>query len=131
MRITRGSELAERRESYHLREPRGVLFAVAQTRHIRRLPLAEHRDHDLLSEVVEFDPSTRYTQLDKYAGTLEYDACALLRFENGMVGRLPYSGSVTLSVSTRTTHAWLPSSSSNSNVKMPASCPSVKRIEYA
>ena len=51
------------------------------------------------SEIVEVKPATKYTELEKYGGTLGYDAYASLRFENGMVGCLQYSGSVTHSAS--------------------------------
>jgi myo-inositol 2-dehydrogenase/D-chiro-inositol 1-dehydrogenase/scyllo-inositol 2-dehydrogenase (NAD+) len=51
------------------------------------------------SEIVEVKPATKYTKLDKYGGTLGYDAYASLRFANGMVGCLQYSGSVTHSAS--------------------------------
>ncbi len=51
------------------------------------------------SEIVEVNPTTKYTKLDKYGGTLGYDAYASLRFANGMVGCLQYSGSVTHSAS--------------------------------
>ncbi len=51
------------------------------------------------SEIVEVNPTTKYTTLDKYGGTLGYDAYASLRFANGMVGCLQYSGSVTHSAS--------------------------------
>ncbi len=47
------------------------------------------------SEIVEVNPTTKYTPLHKYGGTLGYDAYASLRFANGMVGCLQYSGSVT------------------------------------
>lgn len=47
------------------------------------------------SDIVEVHPTTKYTQLAKYGGTLGYDASASLRFANGMVGCLQYSGSVT------------------------------------
>ncbi len=51
------------------------------------------------SEIVEVNPTTKYTKLDQYGGTLGYDAYASLRFANGMVGCLQYSGSVTHSAS--------------------------------
>jgi myo-inositol 2-dehydrogenase/D-chiro-inositol 1-dehydrogenase/scyllo-inositol 2-dehydrogenase (NAD+) len=51
------------------------------------------------SEIVEVNPATKYTTLEKYGGTLGYDAYASLRFANGMVGCLQYSGSVTHSAS--------------------------------
>ncbi len=47
------------------------------------------------SDIVEVHPTTKYTKLAKYGGTLGYDAAAALRFANGMVGSLQYSGSVT------------------------------------
>jgi predicted dehydrogenase len=52
------------------------------------------------SEIVQVQAATRYTTLGKYGGTLGYDAYAALRFANGMVGCLQYSGSVTHSAST-------------------------------
>lgn len=51
------------------------------------------------SDIVEVLPTTKYTKLEKYGGTLGYDASASLRFANGMVGCLQYSGSVTHSAS--------------------------------
>ena len=51
------------------------------------------------SDIVEVHPTTKYTKLAKYGGTLGYDAAASLRFANGMVGCLQYSGSVTHSAS--------------------------------
>ena len=51
------------------------------------------------SDIVEVLPTTKYTKLAKYGGTLGYDASASLRFANGMVGCLQYSGSVTHSAS--------------------------------
>jgi myo-inositol 2-dehydrogenase/D-chiro-inositol 1-dehydrogenase/scyllo-inositol 2-dehydrogenase (NAD+) len=51
------------------------------------------------SDIVEVHPTTKYTKLAKYGGTLGYDAAATLRFANGMVGCLQYSGSVTHSAS--------------------------------
>jgi len=51
------------------------------------------------SDIVEVNPTTKYTKLAKYGGTLGYDASASLRFANGMVGCLQYSGSVTHSAS--------------------------------
>lgn len=51
------------------------------------------------SDIVEVNATTKYTKLAKYGGTLGYDAAASLRFANGMVGCLQYSGSVTHSAS--------------------------------
>jgi predicted dehydrogenase len=51
-------------------------------------------------EVVEVNAATKYTVLEKYGGTLGYDAAAALRFSSGVVGCLQYSGSVTHSAST-------------------------------
>lgn len=51
------------------------------------------------ADIVEVLPTTKYTKLEKYGGTLGYDAAAALRFANGMVGCLQYSGSVTHSAS--------------------------------
>ncbi len=51
------------------------------------------------ADIVEVNPTTKYTKLEKYGGTLGYDAAASLRFANGMVGCLQYSGSVTHSAS--------------------------------
>ena len=46
------------------------------------------------SEIEEVCASTKYTRLEKTGGTLGYDAVAALRFTNGCVGALQYSGSV-------------------------------------
>ena len=46
------------------------------------------------SEITEVHASTKYTPLKKTGGTLGYDAFATLRFANGLVGTLQYSGSV-------------------------------------
>ncbi len=51
------------------------------------------------AEIVEVSATTKYTTLEKYGGTLGYDAYACLRFANGLVGSLQYSGSVTHSAS--------------------------------
>jgi len=52
------------------------------------------------SEVAEVHASAKYTVLEKFGGTLGYDASATLRLENGVVGCFQYSGSVTHSAST-------------------------------
>ncbi len=51
------------------------------------------------SEVAKVDGVARYTVLDKFGGTLGYDAFATLRLANGVVGNLQYSGSVASSAS--------------------------------
>ncbi len=51
-------------------------------------------------EVGEVHAAAKYTVLDKFGGTLGYDACATIRFCNGVVGSLQYSGSVSEHAST-------------------------------
>jgi predicted dehydrogenase len=50
-------------------------------------------------DVTEVQAATKYTPLEKYGGTLGYDAAAVLSFASGIVGCLQYSGSVTHSAS--------------------------------
>jgi UDP-N-acetylglucosamine 3-dehydrogenase len=51
------------------------------------------------TEIVEVQSAVKYTVLEKFGGTLGYDACATLKLANGVVGSLQYSGSVTPSAS--------------------------------
>jgi predicted dehydrogenase len=46
------------------------------------------------SEVTRVEAAAKYTVLEECGGTLGYDACAALRFGNGVVGSLQYSGTV-------------------------------------
>lgn len=50
-------------------------------------------------DVTSVHAATKYTTLEKYGGTLGYDAAAVLQFSGGIVGCLQYSGSVTHSAS--------------------------------
>jgi predicted dehydrogenase len=52
------------------------------------------------SEIAEVRAVTKYTTLDKFGGTLGYDAAANFRMTNGVVGCLQYSGSVNSAAST-------------------------------
>lgn len=52
------------------------------------------------SEVARADAAVRYTPLPECGGTLGYDACAALKFHNGVVGSLQYSGTVAAPAST-------------------------------
>ncbi len=54
----------------------------------------------LESEVAEIHAATKYTTLDKFGGTLGYDASASLRMASGVVCCLQYSGSVNSAAST-------------------------------
>ncbi len=51
------------------------------------------------SKIESVQAVAKYTKLDKFGGTLGYDASATLRFANGLVGCLQFSGSVTPSAS--------------------------------
>jgi predicted dehydrogenase len=51
------------------------------------------------TEIVDVQAAVKYTVLEKFGGTLGYDACATLKLANGVVGSLQYSGSVTHSAS--------------------------------
>lgn len=51
------------------------------------------------SKIESVQAAAKYTKLDKFGGTLGYDASATLRFANGLVGCLQFSGSVTPSAS--------------------------------
>lgn len=51
------------------------------------------------TEIVEVQAAVKYTVLEKFGGTLGYDACATLKLANGVVGSLQYSGSVARSAS--------------------------------
>jgi predicted dehydrogenase len=46
------------------------------------------------SEVTEVHSAVKYTRLEKFGGTLGYDACATLCLASGVVGCLQYSGSI-------------------------------------
>jgi predicted dehydrogenase len=46
------------------------------------------------AKIDEVHASTSYTRLERFGGTLGYDACATLRLSNGCVASLQYSGSV-------------------------------------
>ncbi len=52
------------------------------------------------SEITEVHGSANYTPLEKTGGTMGYDACGSIKFANGMMGCLQYSGSVDHSSST-------------------------------
>jgi predicted dehydrogenase len=52
------------------------------------------------SEITEASGVANYTVLDQFGGTLGYDASATLKFANGVVGCLQYSGTVTPAAST-------------------------------
>lgn len=52
------------------------------------------------TEIVDVQAAVKYTVLEKFGGTLGYDACATLKLASGVVGSLQYSGSVTHSAST-------------------------------
>jgi predicted dehydrogenase len=54
------------------------------------------------TEVAEVHATAKYTRLEKFGGTLGYDASATLRMANGVVGCLQYSGSVAHAASTST-----------------------------
>ena len=51
------------------------------------------------TEVIDLHAAAKYTQLERFQGTLGYDAHATLRLGNGLVGSLQYSGSVARSAS--------------------------------
>ena len=51
------------------------------------------------TEIEDVSAAVKYTVLDRFGGTLGYDACAALKLANGVVGSLQYSGSVTHSAS--------------------------------
>ena len=51
------------------------------------------------TEITQVHSSCKYTKLERFGGTLGYDAFASLQFANGVVGCLQYSGSVTHSAS--------------------------------
>jgi predicted dehydrogenase len=52
------------------------------------------------SEITEASGAANYTTLDQFGGTLGYDASATVKFANGVVGCLQYSGTVTPAAST-------------------------------
>ena len=52
------------------------------------------------TEIAEVSASVKYTRLEKFDGTLGYDASATLQLANGVVGCLQYSGSVAASAPT-------------------------------
>jgi predicted dehydrogenase len=52
------------------------------------------------TDVTELSATTKYTTLDKFGGTLGYDASATFRMANGVTGCLQYSGSVNPASST-------------------------------
>jgi predicted dehydrogenase len=52
------------------------------------------------TEITDVNAVVKYTVLERFGGTLGYDACATLKLANGVVGNLQYSGSVTQSAST-------------------------------
>jgi len=47
------------------------------------------------TEIVEVHSAVKYSKLEKFGGTLGYDASATVRLANGIVGSLQYSGNVT------------------------------------
>ncbi len=51
------------------------------------------------TEIDDVQAAVKYTTLEKFGGTLGYDACATLKLANGVVGSLQYSGSVPRSAS--------------------------------
>ncbi len=51
-------------------------------------------------EITEVCGAANYTTLDQFGGTTGYDASAVVKFANGVVGCLQYSGTVTPSAST-------------------------------
>jgi predicted dehydrogenase len=52
------------------------------------------------SEITEAHGAANYTVLEQFGGTLGYDASATVKFANGAVGCLQYSGTVTPAAST-------------------------------
>jgi predicted dehydrogenase len=53
----------------------------------------------LQTEIDQLEAAVKYTKLDRFDGTLGYDANASLRMANGVAGCLQYSGSVVASAS--------------------------------
>ncbi len=54
------------------------------------------------SEITEVHGAAKYTPLEQFGGTLGYDCSAMLRFANGVVGSLQFSGTVNASAATST-----------------------------
>lgn len=52
------------------------------------------------TEITEAHGAAKYTVLEQFGGTLGYDASVTLKFANGVVGCLQYSGTVTPAAST-------------------------------
>jgi predicted dehydrogenase len=75
------------------------------------------------TEIADVNAVVKYTVLERFGGTLGYDACATLRLANGVVGCLQYSGSVTHSASSSALEivgdsTWMINASSNDKVTL-------------
>src|SRR5574341_160651 len=57
-------------------------------------------DHTRLRGITHVRAAAKYTVIERFGGTLGYDACAALEFQSGAVGCLRYSGSVAEAAST-------------------------------
>ncbi len=64
------------------------------------------------SEITRVEATAKYTVLKEFGGTLGYDACALLKFANGVVGSIQFSGTVAESAP----GSWLDVVGSSTNV---------------
>lgn len=64
------------------------------------------------SDITRVEATAKYTVLKEFGGTLGYDACALLKFANGVVGSIQFSGTVSESAP----GSWLDVVGSSTNV---------------
>lgn len=78
---------------WNVRESGGPLFTLA----VWSIDLVRWLTE---SDLAEVHASAKYTTLEQFGGTLGYDACATIRFDNDVVGSLQYSGSVAEPAST-------------------------------